>query len=154
MCGVVYYIQIRKSEQRPPLHLRTADHVPQPRTPRRGGGGGGVYSYSADIIEGPRAPAAGVCSWASRSRETMNMTEQETRGTKQGRHKTGQRRANYPHHSPYLPHSESRAFGLWRICFPLVLVRTGRRLPVQALCERRVLVAVTGYPRGGAPGPG
>ena len=31
---------------------------------------------------------------------------------------------------------------------------TGRRLPVQALCERRVLVAVTGYPRGGAPGPG
>jgi hypothetical protein len=109
VCGVVYYIQIRKSEQRPPLHLRTADHVPQPRTPRRGGGGGGVYSYSADIIEGPRAPAAGVCSWASRSRETMNMTEQETRGTKQGRHKTGQRRANYPHHSPYLPHSESRA---------------------------------------------
>ena len=42
-----------------------------------------------------------MCSWASRSRETMNMTEQETRGTKQGRHKTGQRRANYPHHSPY-----------------------------------------------------
>ena len=38
--------------------------------------------------------------------------------------------------------------------FPLVLVRTGRRLPVQALGERRVLVAVTGYPRGGAPGPG
>ena len=25
------------------------------------------------------------------------------------------------------------AFGLWRICFPLVLVRTGRQLPVQAL---------------------
>ena len=45
-------------------------------------------------------------------------------------------------------------FGLWRICFPPVLVRTGRRLPVQALGERRVLVAVTGYPRGGAPGPG
>jgi len=39
----------------------------------------------------------------------MNMTEQETRGTKQGRHKTGQRRANYPHHSPSLPHSETRA---------------------------------------------
>ena len=33
MCGAVYYIQIRKSEQRPPLHLRTADLVPQPRTP-------------------------------------------------------------------------------------------------------------------------
>jgi len=31
--GAVYYIQIRKSEQRPPLHLRTADLVPQPRTP-------------------------------------------------------------------------------------------------------------------------
>ena len=45
-------------------------------------------------------------------------------------------------------------FGLWRVCFPPVLVRTGRRLPVQALGERRVLVAVTGYPRGGAPGPG
>ena len=45
-------------------------------------------------------------------------------------------------------------FGLWSFRFPLVLVRTGRRLPVQALCERRVLVAVTGYPRGGAPGPG
>ena len=29
----VYYRQIRKSEQRPPLHLRTADLVPQPRTP-------------------------------------------------------------------------------------------------------------------------
>lgn len=34
---------------------------------------------------------------------------------------------------------------------PPVLVRTGRRLPVQALGERRVLVAVTGYPRDGAP---
>ena len=45
-------------------------------------------------------------------------------------------------------------FGLWRICFPPVLVRTGRRLPVQALGERGVLVSVTGYPRGGAPGPG
>ena len=45
-------------------------------------------------------------------------------------------------------------FGLWSVRFPLVLVRTGRRLPVQALCERRVLVALTGYPRGGAPGPG
>ena len=45
-------------------------------------------------------------------------------------------------------------FGLWRVCFPPVLVRTGRRLPVQALGERGVLVAVTGYPRGGAPGPG
>ena len=30
---VVYYKQIRKSEQRPPLHLRTADLVPQSRTP-------------------------------------------------------------------------------------------------------------------------
>jgi hypothetical protein len=45
-------------------------------------------------------------------------------------------------------------FGLWRSCFPPVLVRTGRRLPVQALGERGVLVSVTGYPRGGAPGPG
>ena len=45
-------------------------------------------------------------------------------------------------------------FGLWSVRFPLVLVRTGRRPPVQALGERRVLVAVTGYPRGGAPGPG
>ena len=33
MCvWAVYYIQIRKSEQRPPLHLRAADLVPQPRT--------------------------------------------------------------------------------------------------------------------------
>ena len=45
-------------------------------------------------------------------------------------------------------------FGLWRVRFPPVLVRTGRRLPVQALGERGVLVTVTGYPRGGAPGPG
>ena len=45
-------------------------------------------------------------------------------------------------------------FGLWRVRFPPVLVRTGRRLPVQALGERGVLVSVTGYPRGGAPGPG
>ena len=44
--------------------------------------------------------------------------------------------------------------GLWSVRFPPVLVRTGRRLPVQALGERRVLVTVTGYPRGGAPGPG
>ena len=42
-------------------------------------------------------------------------------------------------------------FGLWRVCFPPVLVRTGRRLPVQALGERGVLVSLTGYPRGGAP---
>jgi hypothetical protein len=45
------------------------------------------------------------------------------------------------------------AFGLWRVYFPPVLVRTGRRLPVQALGERGVLVAATGYPRNGAPGP-
>ena len=45
-------------------------------------------------------------------------------------------------------------FGLWRVRFPPVLVRTGRRLPVQALGERGVLVSLTGYPRGGAPGPG
>ena len=44
-------------------------------------------------------------------------------------------------------------FGLWSVYFPPVLVRTGRRLPVQALGERRVWVALTGYPRGGAPGP-
>ena len=31
--GAVYYKQIRKSEQRPPLYLRTADLVPHPRTP-------------------------------------------------------------------------------------------------------------------------
>ena len=51
-------------------------------------------------------------------------------------------------------HDEILVFGLWRICFPPVLVRTGRRLPVQALGERGVLVSLTGYPRGGAPGPG
>ena len=45
------------------------------------------------------------------------------------------------------------AFGLWSVRFPPVLVRTGRRLPVQALGERRVLVSVTGYPRRG-PGTG
>ena len=33
------------------------------------------------------------------------------------------------------------------------LVRTARRLPVEALGESGVLVTVTGYPRGGAPGP-
>ena len=44
-------------------------------------------------------------------------------------------------------------FGLWSVRFPLVLVRTGRRLPVQALGERGVLVSVTGYPRGGTVGP-
>jgi hypothetical protein len=50
--------------------------------------------------------------------------------------------------------AKSLVFGLWRICFPPVLFRTGRRLPVQALGERGVLVSLTGYPRGGAPGPG
>ena len=45
-------------------------------------------------------------------------------------------------------------FGLWSVRFPPVLVRTGRRLPVQALGERGVLVSLTGYPRNGAPGPG
>ena len=49
------------------------------------------------------------------------------------------------HHTPVrLPYL---LFGLWRVRFPPVLVRTGRRLPVQALGERRVLVSVTGYPR-------
>jgi len=42
-------------------------------------------------------------------------------------------------------------FGLRRVCFPPVLVRTARRLLVEAL--RGVLVSVTGHPRGGAPGP-
>jgi len=45
-------------------------------------------------------------------------------------------------------------FGLWRVCFPPVLVRTARRLPVEALGERGVVVSLTGYPRDGAPGPG
>ena len=49
---------------------------------------------------------------------------------------------------------QAEIFGLWSVRFPLVLVRTGRRLPVQALGERRVVVTLTGYPRGGAPGPG
>ena len=56
--------------------------------------------------------------------------------------------------STWLVYAHFLVFGLWRICFPPVLVRTGRRLPVQALGERGVLVSVTGYPRGGAPGPG
>jgi len=51
------------------------------------------------------------------------------------------------------PADNRLSFGLWRIRFPPVLVRTGRRLPVQALGERGVWVTVTGYPRGGAPGP-
>ena len=50
-------------------------------------------------------------------------------------------------------YTPAESFGLWSFRFPPVLVRTGRRLPVQALGERRVLVTVTGYPRGGAPGP-
>ena len=33
VCGRFHYKQIRKSEQRPPLYLRTADLVPQSRTP-------------------------------------------------------------------------------------------------------------------------
>ena len=45
-------------------------------------------------------------------------------------------------------------FGLWSVCFPPALVRTARRLPVEALCESGVLVSLAGYPRGGAPGPG
>ena len=44
-------------------------------------------------------------------------------------------------------------FGLWSVRFPPALVRTARRLPVEALCESGVLVALTGNPRGGAPGP-
>ena len=45
-------------------------------------------------------------------------------------------------------------FGLWRVCFPPVLSRPARRrLLVEVLRRGGVLVAVTGYPRGGAPGP-
>ena len=44
-------------------------------------------------------------------------------------------------------------FGLWSVCFPPALVRTARRLLVEALGERGVLVTLTGYPRDGAPGP-
>ena len=47
---------------------------------------------------------------------------------------------------PRAPAVKLTVFGLWRICFPPVLVRTGRRLPVQALGERGVLVTLTGYP--------
>ena len=47
-------------------------------------------------------------------------------------------------------------FGLWRVCFPPVLIRTARRLPVEALRRGGVWVTLTGYPRHGdvAPGPG
>ena len=57
---------------------------------------------------------------------------------------------SYPSHDEDLISKiDAKDFGLWSFRFPLVLVRTGRRLPVQALGERRVLVAVTGYPRRG-----
>ena len=49
-------------------------------------------------------------------------------------------------YSASLATGAQKLFGLWRVRFPPVLVRTGRRLPVQALGERRVLVSVTGYP--------
>ena len=52
------------------------------------------------------------------------------------------------------PQRTAGGFGLWSVCFPPALVRTARRLPVEALCESGVLVSLTGYPRGGAPGPG
>ena len=55
--------------------------------------------------------------------------------------------AHLSEHERDRPRGGQRDFGLWSVRFPLVLVRTGRRLPVQALCERRVLVALTGYPR-------
>ena len=59
-------------------------------------------------------------------------------------------------HAHTIPRSERR-HGVNTACTrfpgPPVLVRTGRRLPVQALGERRVWVALTGYPRDGAPGP-
>ena len=48
----VYYKQIRKSEQRPPLHLRTTDLVPQPRVCMRTGDAGDDAST--------RGPAAGA----------------------------------------------------------------------------------------------
>ena len=67
---------------------------------------------------------------------------------------SGPNRVNAPLGEPVIPRSRRSLFGLWSFRFPPVLVRTGRRLPVQALGERGVLVTVTGYPRGGAPGPG
>jgi hypothetical protein len=59
---------------------------------------------------------------------------------------------------PHTQASERRgggevAFGLWSVCFPPVLIRTARRLPVEALRRGGVWVTVTGYPRNGAPGP-
>jgi len=33
------------------------------------------------------------------------------------------------------PVSLGPVFGLWSVCFPPALVRTARRLPVEALCE-------------------
>ena len=56
-------------------------------------------------------------------------------------------------YSASLATGAQKLFGLWRVRFPPVLVRTGRRLPVQALGERGVLVSLTGYPRRG-PGTG
>ena len=44
-------------------------------------------------------------------------------------------------------------FGLWRVRFPPILVRTARRLPVEALGERGVLVTVTGYTGTRVAGP-
>jgi hypothetical protein len=48
-------------------------------------------------------------------------------------------------YSASLATGAQKLFGLWRVRFPPVLVRTGRRLPVQALGERRVWVALTGF---------
>ena len=57
------------------------------------------------------------------------------------------------HREPPTP-PPAHPFGLWSVRFPPALVRTARRLPVEALCESGVLVSLAGYPRGGAPGPG
>ena len=110
----------------PPAHLCGLDQNRQWLCTRRRGLGRGLISDNAN--EGRARACFEVCPTPLETRRTVCLDS--------------------------FWHIACVLFGLWSVRFPLVLVRTGRRLPVQALGERRVLVSVTGYPRGGAPGPG
>ena len=121
----------------------------------------GVYSYSLDTVEGPRAPTetktplSPSAYTSSRLSVLMRMGGKQTL-QRQGNHRIpkepfqrpklreeGRRQCKHQGrqgacawgaaYSLSLSLSLFKFFGLWRVRFPPCLVRPGRRLPVQGL---------------------
>ena len=110
---------------------------------RRGGSGRPQALRHRDVIEDTSSTVGDFTFFLSRARPPARCDQRRAPPDPRG-----------PEARPSSSRARSSLFGLWRICFPPVLVRTGRRLPVQALGERGSLGYRDRLPARRGPGTG